>query len=358
MNRRLLVLALSTLAALACSSTDPSSAKRGAARAHGAETPFPPVGPISLAARPAPADGALFQLVIYYEGRAEATFSGPRAFDEPQTTNELMQLELDYRQLPVAAPSQDDLASSLVLDALRRRLQMSPPGSLHSIEAGDDRVRTSRDEKIEVDLRGAQPKGDMTPRTLLNKPFALLVTDRNGSSKGVTLRGIPSARKMLASLPLREVIAYMQVARPEEPISPGATWSAKRFLASPIGRLGVAADVEYRLVGFEKIEEVPCARISVRAQRDDMNAPSELGFTFEQVRIELAGDAWVELDTGLVRLFRIEDLAAVSYERKGSGTTGAKMRSRYETRASLQRLDLKTTTGSWADGTKRFADVK
>jgi hypothetical protein len=162
---------------------------------------------------------------------------------------------------------------------------------------------------------------------------------------------------MLASMPLREVLGYMQVARPAEPVTPGTTWTAKRFLPSPVGRLGVAVQVEYRLVGFEKIEEVPCARVNIRAQRDESKTPSELGFQFEQVRVEVGGDAWVELETGLIRLFRIEDIAAVSYERKGGSANATKMRSRYESRASLSRLDTDTTAGKWADGTKRFADV-
>jgi hypothetical protein len=351
-------LALCAVLVLACSGSGPLRDRVRAARETTA--PFPPVGPISLAPQAPPPEGVLYQLVMYYEGRSETAFSGARAHEDPQSTNELLQLELDYRQMPVAAASEEDLASSLVLDALRRRLQMSPPGSLHSIEAGDDRVRTSRDEKIQVDLRGAQPKGDMTPRTLLNKPFALLVTDRRGVSKGVTLRGIPSVKKMLASLPLREGVAYVQVARPEGPVTAGATWTAKRFMASSVGRLGVAVEVEHRLVGFEKIDGVPCARVSLRGSRDDANAPSERGqgFLFDQIKVEYGGDAWIELETGLVRLLRVEDIAAVAYEHKGVGSVGAKLRSRYETRASLQLLDVKTTTAKWADGTKRFADVK
>jgi hypothetical protein len=131
-------------------------------------------------------------------------------------------------------------------------------------------------------------------------------------------------------------------------------------MTSSIGRLGVSVEVEYRLVGFEKIDDVPCARVSLRGQRDEANAPSELGLglVFEQIRIEYGGDAWIELETGLVRMLRVEDIAAIAYERHGVGSVGAKIRSRYETRATLQRLDVKTTTAKWADGTKRFADVK
>jgi hypothetical protein len=358
MNRPGFALACSLLLALACSSSGPAPKRAAVDDARPDAAAFPPVGPVSLELRAPPREGALYQLVVFYEGRTETSLSGPHANDEPQTNHELLQLELDYRQMPVAAPSEDDIASSLVLDALRRRMQMAPPGSLHLIEVGDDRLRTTQDNKVDVDLRGAQPKGDLTPRSILQKPFALLVTDRWGTAKSVTLRGTPTVRKMLSTMPLRETVGYMQLARPHGPVSPGATWTAKRFLPSTIGRLGVSAQIEYRLVGFEKVGDVPCARVSIRAQRDDANTPSELGFTFEQVRLELGGDAWIELDTGLVRVLRVEDIAAVIYERKGTAGTAAKMRSRYEARASLSRLDVKTTTEKWADGSKRFADVK
>ena len=49
---------------------------------------------------------------------------------------------------------------------------------------------------------------------LLNRPFALLVTDARGNPEGVTLRGIPSAKRLLASLPIRESVAWVQLALP------------------------------------------------------------------------------------------------------------------------------------------------
>lgn len=352
--RRLLVVCAAF--ALACSSTGPEPVHTRAPRADGA--PFPPEGPVSLVPQPPPSAGALYRLMLYYEGRSEVTLTGARAYEEPQTTMETLHLELDYREMPVASPGQGNLAASLVLDALRRKMQIAPSGGLQEIEAGDDRLRVSRDGKVEVDLRGAQPKGDMTPRSVLNRPFALLVTDPRGNPEGVTLRGIPSVKKMLASMPLREAIGWVQVARPGGPITPGSTWSAKRFLAGPIGKVGVSVNVDYSLVGFEKVEDVPCARVSLRAKREEKNVPSELGFPIDELRLELAGDAWIELETSLVRSLRVEDISAVIYERKGAGSVGARMRQRYETRASLTRLDVQTTTGKWGDGTKRFADVK
>ena len=343
--------------ALACSSDEPARKREPASPTISSDASFPPHGPIELRYAPPPAEGTLYQLQVKYEGRSEVTDDGANARGT-QIVDELMQMELDYRQLPVATPTAGDFASSLVLDALRRRLRVSPPGNQHSLEIGDDRMRTQMDEEINIDLRGAQPKGDMTPRAVLLRPFALLVNDAQGNPKGVTLRGIPSAKRLLGSLPIRESLAWVQVAFPDQPVGAGASWSAKRFFANPIGRLGVGVDVEYRLVGFEKIDDVPCAHVSLRAKKDSEKAPSEFGFVFDQLRFEVEGDAWIGLASGELELLRLEDIAAVSY-RRSTGTNPASIRMRYEGRSALQRLAVETTSKlAWADGTKRFAEVK
>ncbi len=340
----------------ACGTDEPARKPEPAKAGSASDAAFPPHGPIELRYTPPPAEGTLFQLQVKYEGRSELQDEGPSARD-PELLDELVQMELDYRQIPVATPLPGDFAASLVLDALRRRMRLAPPGTERGLELGDDRIRTLTDEKIDIDLRGAQPKGDLTPRVLLDRPFALLVNDGSGNPKGVTLRGIPSAKRMLASLPIRESVAWAQLAFPDQPVSPGATWTAKRFLPNPIGRLGVGVDIEYRLVGFERIDGIPCAHVSLRAKKDSDKAPSEFGFTFDKLRFELQGDAWVGLSSGELQLLRLEDMAAVSY-RRTTGANPASIRMRYEGRASLQRLDIATTSKlTWADGTKRFADV-
>jgi hypothetical protein len=134
---------------------------------------------------------------------------------------------------PVATPTAGDFASSLELDALRRRMNRMPPGGERGLEVGDDRVRTLNGDKIEIDLRGAQPKGDLTPRSLLNRPFALLVNDASGNPKSVTLRGIPSAKRMLASLPIRESVAWLQLAFRTNR-EPGALVSALSRARQPV----------------------------------------------------------------------------------------------------------------------------
>ena len=353
---RWLAIPLPLALVLGCGTDEPARRPEPPKPTSASEAEFPPHGPIELRYAPPPAEGTLYQLQVKYDGRTEVQNEGPNAGD-PEFLDELIQMELDYRQLPVATPTAGDLASSLVLDALRRRMRHSPPGTERGLEIGDDRVRTLTEDKIDLDLRGAQPKGDLTPRALLNRPFALLVNDAWGNPKGVTLRGIPSAKRMLASLPIRESVAWVQLAFPDQPASPGATWTAKRFFANPVGRLGVSVEIEYRLVGFERIDDVPCAHIALRAKKDEEKAPSEFGFTFEKLRFELEGDAWVGLASRELQLLRLEDIAAVSY-RRTTGANPASIRMRYEGRASLKRLDVATTSKlPWADGTKRFADV-
>jgi len=89
-----------------------------------------------------------------------------------------------------------------------------------------------------------------------------------------------------------------------------------------------------------------------------LDAPSEFGFKFDQLRFEMSGDAWVAIESGLLELLRVEDIAAVSYKRT-TGSRPVSIRMRYEGRAVLKRLDVATTSKmAWADGTKRFADVK
>jgi hypothetical protein len=342
---------------LGCGTDEPARRASAAKPADALDAQFPPLGPIELRHAAPPAEGTLYQLQIRFEGRSEVQGQGPNAGD-PQFVDELLQMELDYRQEPVASPQTGDVASSLVLDALRRRQRLIPPGVERGLEVGDDRIRVLTEDKIDIDLRGAQPKGDLTPRAVLNRPFALLVNDARGNPKSVTLRGIPSAKRLLASLPIRESVSFVQLALPEGPVSPGATWNAKRFLANPIGRLGVGLDIEHRLLGFERIDGVPCAHVSLRAKYDGDDAQSELGFTFEKLRFELQGDAFVSLATHQVELLRIEDIAAVSYKRT-TGANPAAVRMRYEGRTALRRLDAATTSKQpWADGTKRFTDVK
>jgi hypothetical protein len=344
---------------LACASGTPApKTEHGAVKSAPAhDGAFPPTGPIELRPAIGPPEGTLYQLLMSYEGRTEVADDRPGASpDATQSVDEKTALELDFRQEPVATPGGGDFAWSLLLEALKRRALMAPPGGEHVLEIGDDRLRVAMNDKVETDLRGAQPKQNLTPRTVLGKSFALIVSDATGNPKGITIRGLPAAKKMLATLPLRESLGYMQIAYPDRPVSPGDTWHAKRFFPNPIGRLGLAVDVELRLVGFERIDSVPCAHVVMRANLDDKKVPSEVGFTFDEARYQLAGDAWFDLDTGQVVQARVEDVAATLY-RKTAAAMPARVRMRYEGRSALKRLDSLPGSTHWADGSKRFGAV-
>ena len=342
---------------VACASDAPQKHGTGAAAGSESDAPFPPTGPVVLRAAPPPVGGALYRLLSSYDGRTEVNEVGPGAHDDGSGFEELWALQLDFRQLPVPAPD-DSIASSLVLEALKRRAVVRPPGKQNVLEIGDDRLRVSNDDKVATDLRGAQPKEDLTPRSLLGKSFAMLVTTDLGTATGFTLRGVPSAKKLLASLALREPLTYVQFAYPEHPVSAGDTWRAKRFFPNPIGRLGLPVEIEYRLVGFEKIDEAPCAHISLRSSLDQKDVQGDGGMKFEEVRYSLAGDAWIDLRSGQTVLMRVEDVAAAAHRTTAASQLPKLVRMRYNGRSALQRLDAMPAETTWADGTKRFSAVK
>jgi hypothetical protein len=313
-----------------------------------------------LHAAAAPAQGILYQVLVTFEGRSELTEEKPNShgepLGEPQMVDEKTVLEVDYQQLPVETPAPDELGFTLVLEALMRRTRLAPPGKEHLVEIGDDRIRTQLDNKVDTDLRGAQPKKDLTPREVLLKPFALVVNDASGNPKGITLRGIPPVKKMLATMPLRESLGYLQIAFPNKAVSPGDTWHAKRYFPNPIGKLGLGVDVELRLVAFERVDEAPCAHVVLRARQDGNDIPSEAGFKFDEVHLNVLGDAWFDLSNGQVAKARIEDVSAVSFH-KTAAQNPVRARMRYQGVSEITRLDDVPGPESWADGHKRFSAV-
>lgn len=317
---------------------------------------FPPTGPVAIKPGIASSDGTLYQMRTDYSGRTEVVEEGVSA-REPDTLDEVTTLEIDYRALPIASPDPNQVAASLVLEALQRRTRMQPPGTEQLIEIGDDRLRVSKNDKVDTDLRGAQPKQDLTPRTVLGKSFALVVDDAHGNPQVVSVRGLPAAKKLLATLSLRETIGYLQVGFPDHPVAPGDSWHAKRHLPNPIGKLGLPIELELRLLDFERNEGAPCAHVVVRGISEAQNVKSEIGYTFEEVRYAVSGDVWFDLITGEVAEARIEDNTSVSYHRTNTASP-ARVRMHYEGRSSLKRLEALPTSDRWADGTKRFHTMK
>jgi hypothetical protein len=107
---------------LACSSSGPVEKSKPKSTS---ETPFPPHGPVELRYSAGPAEGTLYQLVIRYEGRTEVASEQDFAAD-PDTADELVQMELDYRSPRRHAHGRRSRSCSS--DALRRH-ERAPGGA-------------------------------------------------------------------------------------------------------------------------------------------------------------------------------------------------------------------------------------
>ncbi len=203
------------------------------------------------------------------------------------------------------------------------------------------------------DMRGAQPKEDLTPRDLLSKIFGSVVHDALGNPLRISPLGVPSARRFMNTLPTRTAIGYSRLAQPLEPIEPGAVWTAKRFPVSSAGEVGLALTVEYLLAGFESVDGVQCAWIVLRAEKTGEKVPSAAGFEFDRVEAKLEGSAWVALETGRLQRLELADEIRASFTR-GEGETSIVTRTRHATRLVLTRRDAAEIPDEWADGTERF----
>jgi hypothetical protein len=204
-----------------------------------------------------------------------------------------------------------------------------------------------------MDLRGAQPKENLTPQKLLSRIFGVLVHDEFGNPLALAPRGLPVARDFLRALPIEPAIGYSRFSLPQEEIRPGAVWHARRLPASRSGALGFMLDVEYSLAAYEELDGVPCALILLRAHEEGEDVPSASGFHFDRVLAKMSGSAWVELETSRVRRLILEDEVRVSLSR-GQEPLVQKTRMRHATRMLLELRDPDDVPDTWADGSTRF----
>ncbi len=313
--------------------------------------PFPPEGPVSLAPQPVPESGLFYRVQSTYDGQSEALRVGSTA--EPLLVSESVDVEIYYQEIPAPGSLEDELDSLLVLKAMRHRQKKGPPLKQDELELADDRLRTLGGEKMKpvLDLRGAQPKGEITPRLLLERPFELLRRDSTGNPIAVILRGTPPAQRFLRGLDLAPPIAWTRFAAPREAILPGTHWKMRRFPPNPVGDLGLELEIDAELMSYQILDDVPCAWLRLRGEVDQPDYPSAKGFRFDRVVAKVAGEAWVELGTSFVHKMVIEDDVRASYSR-GEGSLKAEERFRYRGRTELRRLQELPTR--WADGSEHF----
>ena len=305
---------------------------------------------LSLPFRAPSPQGARYRIVLEVGGEEELAPAAAAA--PPQRRSESQLLELEYRELPVRG--RDD-ALQQVLEGLHHRLvQQEPQGVEREVELVSDRLRRLEDGEVVLDLRGAQPAGDLTPRKVLDRVFAATQLDSWGNVVAVQSAGEPVARRFLADFPLRQALAYARPALPPHPVAVGAGWNAVRYPVSPAGRLGLAFPVRFLLSGVQEVEGIPCAWIVFDGRVEGEGVPSAAGFAFERVLATLRGEVWVELESSEIRLLHLEDEVRVSFQRADlRGDPGERHRLRHSTRLRLERRDPHEVA-TWADGSERF----
>jgi hypothetical protein len=277
--------------------------------------------------------------------RAASDLQPAPPFEESQL------LELEYTELPAGgAPQSAWLAR---LDALHFRQRQRGPDLDREIELGADRLRITAGKKVQLDLRGAQPRGDLTPRKLLGQPFLLVADDARGEPAALQPLGVPVARQFLRELPVQEALVFSRLPLPAEAVAAGARWSAPRFPPNAIGAVGLRLDVDYQLAGFADCQGQRCALVAIRAEVGGESVKSASGFAFDRARASLRGEASVELESSRLVRMVIADDARVAYTR-GSAPTRVEHRLRYKGRLVLERRAAGPDPETWMDGSTRF----
>jgi hypothetical protein len=316
-------------------------------------TPFPPDGPVALSVRPAPEAGLRYRIVSLIEGEQDVEPPAGRGRKQNQRDSQLV--ELHYRRYPTRAPQPGEAASVLVLEAARHRVRQGPPAHEREVELANDRLQIRDDGKVGLDLRGAQPRENLTPRMLLERPFAVLRQDPRGDPLGIVIRGAPAARSFLRPLSARALIGWTRLARPDMAVSAGARWTARRFPPHAVGALGLALELHYQLAGFEKLDGVACAWIVIRGDLDAEGVRSQKGFRFDRAVAHVEGEAWVELANSAVRRLVLEDEVRASYGR-GEEPNRVRVSLRHRSRTVLERSESPETGKLWADGSPHFGE--
>ena len=242
----------------------------------------------------------------------------------------------------------------MVLDGLHYRMVQQAPPAEREVERWDDRIRTAADREIVLDLKGAQPSEDLTPRKVLKQVFGTVRVDSWGNVQSMRPQGKPVARRFLKDLPMLRALAFTRPPLPPKPTPLGTRWVAPRLPASPAGDLGLLVPVDYTLAGFQALDGVPCAWLLLHAELEGEEVPSAAGFAFDRVRVRLEGQAWVELETSHIRLLTLEDEVRVAYTRGAAPGRITRHRLRHRTLARLELRDPAARPREWSDGSERF----
>ncbi len=310
--------------------------------------PFPPEGPHEIRYRAPTGEGTLYRLQLEYSGYSEVKTGD---LSEPRVARESLTFELHYRQRATDSNVEDELASILSMAALRQEHLSSEGPNKTLIEIADDRVRMMVNDEAQLDVRSVR-RGALGPKAFLGRPFASMRSDQLGNPLKIDVRGRREARPLLRLLRLQPALRYALPSFPPSEVLPGATWQVRRIPATPVGNAGVVLDVEQRLIAYEELNGVQCARIQLRASLDATDYPTTLGLELDYIEAELSGELWLDIATGQPYRVVMQDDVSLEYS-TGEGPSSTQSRMSFGERAILDRLDFPPPP-TWADGSKRF----
>jgi hypothetical protein len=192
---------------------------------------------------------------------------------------------------------------------------------------------------------------------LLNRIFGVITHDPSGNPIKLSSRGAPAARQFMNEIPILGAIAYTMVSLPQDPITPGSSWTGVRIPPSRSGELGLGLTVDYSLTSFELFENVPCAMILLHARINEKDFTSLTGHVFDRVQATLSGTAWVELENSLVRRVVLNDQIRASWVDSPNPRLATEHRIEHKSKLVLALRDPDEKSKRWSDGTPRF-DVR
>lgn len=309
-------------------------------------------GPILLPYRDPGSDGVAYRLTLEIEGQRATRKSSDNK--QRPSIRESHALEAEFRKFPTeGADSRGDMFL-VGLDGLHYTLQQNNPSADRKVELANDRLRIQINGETSIDNRGTRGSGPLTPRMFLNRIFGVITHDPSGNPIELSSRGAPAARQFMNEIPTLGAIAYAMVSLPQDPITPGSSWTGVRIPPSRSGELGLSLTVDHSLAGFELFEGVPCAMILLGARISENSVTSVTGHVFDRVRATLNGTAWVELENSLVRRVVLNDQIRASWTDAHNPRMATVHRIEHKSKLVLALRDPDEKSNRWSDGTPKF----
>ena len=296
--------------------------------------------------------GVAYRLTLEVEGERVTRKSSDNKRQPP--LRESNALEAEFRKLPVEGSDSRSDVFLVGLDALRYTQNQKNPATSREIELADDRLRIAINGETSIDNRGNRVIGPFAPRMFLGRIFGVISHDPSGNPTKLSSRGVPAARQFMNEIPILGAIAYAMVSLPQDPITPGSSWTGVRIPPSRSGELGLSLTINYSLAGFEIFEGVPCAMILLDARIDENRVTSITGHQFDQVQATLKGTAWVELENSLVRRVVLSDQIRARWADPGDPKTTTERRIQHTSKLVLALRDPTERSKRWSDKTPRF----